>query len=193
MNQPVTEEEVQTIHTYDGIQEYDNPLPGWWKNLFWCSIFFACFYVVYYHLGVEGRSIHDDYERQMASIFVRRFSTIGILEPDRETLIKYMNDPEWLAVGKAVYKANCVSCHGADGQGLIGPNLTDNYWKNVATIEDVARVIADGAASGSMPAWKKRMTHQNQIVLTAAYIASMRAHPVTGKVAEGKEIPAWVN
>lgn len=181
-----------TGHSYDGIVEYDNPLPGWWKFLFWVSILFSPVYYFYFHCGTEGRSIKDQYSAHMASVFELRFAEIGELTADKETILKYMNDaPEWLAVGKVVYQTNCVSCHGADGGGLVGPNLTDDYWKNVRSVEGIASVIEKGAANGAMPAWKNRFSHQNQIVLTAAYVASLRANPVTGKGPEGNEIPDW--
>lgn len=189
-SEPVTEE-ILTNHSYDGIQEYDNPLPGWWKFLFWCSIFFAPLYWFYFQHGVEGRSVHDQYEQHMAAIFTLKFEEIGELEADRATVYEYMNKPEWRAVGKVVYTTNCVSCHGADGGGVVGPNLTDDHWKNVRNIEDIAKVIANGAANGSMPAWKNRMSHKNQIVLTAAYVASLRDSPVSGKPPEGNPIPPW--
>ena len=192
MSSPADTNEVFTGHSYDGIQEYDNPLPGWWKFLFWLFIFFAPLYWFYFQMGVEGRSVHDEYDRHMASIFELRFEEIGELEPTRETITEYMNKPKWLAVGKVVYKTNCVSCHAMDGGGLVGPNLTDDSWKNVKNIEDIAKVIEDGAANGAMPAWKNRLSHQNQIVLTAAYVASMRAAPVAGgKAPEGTKIGPW--
>ena len=181
-----------TGHAYDGIEEYDNPLPGWWSFLFWFFILLAPIYYFYFHLGVEGRSIEDQYNAHMAAVFEKRFEEIGVLTADRETLLKYMNDePKWLAVGEVVYKTNCVSCHGADGGGLVGPNLTDDHWKNVRNIEDIASVIANGAANGAMPAWKTRFSHPNQIVLTAAYIAAMRENPAVGKGPEGNKIEPW--
>ena len=187
------QEELLTDHSYDGIQEYDNPLPGWWTWLFIASFFFAIFYVVYFHMGEgpTGRSIQDQYDQQAAEIFELRFSEIGELKPDEETILKYMNDPKWLAVGEVVYKTNCVSCHGREGEGLVGPNLTDDHWKNVRKIEDIATVIQDGAANGSMPAWRNRLSHINQIVLTSAYVASMRGSGVAGKSPEGDPIPQW--
>lgn len=180
-----------TGHSYDGIQEFDNPLPGWWKFLFWVSIIFSPFYYFYFHAGVSGRSIHGQYEQETAEIFEVRFAQIGELNADRETLLEYMHKDDWLAVGKSVYNTNCVGCHGASGEGKVGPNLTDDYWKNVGNIEDIAKVIADGAGNGAMPAWKNRLSHPNQIVLTAAYIASLRDNPVAGNGPEGREIPAW--
>ena len=189
---PETNEEILTDHSYDGIQEYDNPLPGWWKFLFWFFIWFAPLYYFYAHSDVEGRSIEDQYNNHMASVFETRFSEIGTLTADKETIMDYVNNkPEWLAVGKVVYQTNCVSCHGADGGGLVGPNLTDDYWKNVRSVESIASVIENGAANGAMPAWGNRFSHPNQIVLTAAYVASMRKNPVAGKGPEGNEIPPW--
>ena len=120
------------------------------------------------------------------------FAEIGELTANRETILKYVNDePEWLTVGKVVYQTNCTSCHGVDGGGLVGPNLTDEYWKHTSTIEGIARIIEEGAANGAMPAWKNRLSHPNQIVLTAAYVASLRQNPVDGKAPEGKQIPNW--
>lgn len=180
-----------TGHAYDGIVEYDNPLPGWWKFLFWFFILIAPIYYFYVHSGASGRSIEDQYNNHMASIFEVRFAEIGELTGDRATLLKYMNEKEWLSVGKVAYQTNCISCHGADGGGLVGPNLTDDHWKNLSNIEGIVSVIENGAANGAMPAWKTRFSHPNQIVLISAYVASLRKNPVAGKEAEGKIIPAW--
>ena len=178
-------------HSYDGIQEYDNPLPGWWKFLFWITILFAPVYWFYFHFGPEERTIHGQYESRQNEIFTLRFAEIGDLEPDRKTIYQYMNEEKWLVIGKSVYKANCISCHGAEGEGNVGPNLTDGHWKNVRNLEDIAKVINDGAANGSMPAWRNRLSHQNQVVLTAAYIASLGKNPVSGKAPEGDPIGEW--
>lgn len=184
--------EMLTDHTYDGIQEYDNPLPGWWKFLFWVSILFSPVYYFYFHVGAPGRSIEEQYNTHMASMYNLRFSEIGDLKPDRDTLLQYMNEPDWLAVGEVVYKTNCVSCHGAKGEGLVGPNLTDSHWKNVRKIEDIVTVINEGAANGSMPAWKNRISHPNQRILAAAYIASLNKNPLPGpREAEGIELGPW--
>jgi len=192
MSSEPASEPILTDHSYDGIQEYDNPLPGWWKFLFWCSIFFAPVYLMYYHTGVQGRSIEDKYGQEMADIFELRYQEIGVLEPDRDTILEYMDKEGWLAVGETVYNSNCISCHGADGGGLVGPNLTDDHWKNVRKVEDIATVIQEGAANGAMPAWKTRMSHPNQIVLVAAYVATLRGtNPAKPKEKEGNPIPPW--
>lgn len=184
-------EDILMDHSYDGIQEYDNPLPGWWKFLFWVSILISPVYYYYFHCGMEGRSIHDEYNNHMAQIYELKFEEIGILTIDKETILKYVDEPKWLAVGEVIYKTNCVSCHESEAQGGVGPNLTDEFWLNVNKVEDIATVIQEGASNGAMPAWKNRLTHPNQIVLTAAYVASLRKNPVPGKEPEGNKIPDW--
>jgi cytochrome c oxidase cbb3-type subunit 3 len=183
--------EILTDHVYDDIQEYDNPLPGWWSALYFGSVVFAFFYLVYYYLG-DGPSIAQEYDTDAAEIMNLRFSEIGDLEPDRATIVEYMAKPEWLAAGRAVFNANCVSCHGKNAEGMVGPNLTDDSWKHVVNVEDIASVIANGAANGSMPAWRNRLSHVNQIVLTAAYVASLRgSNPGGAKAPEGSVVAPW--
>ncbi len=181
----------RTDHAYDGIEEYDNPLPGWWKWLFVASIVYCPFYLMLYHSGVEGRSVEDQYNTAMAANTRLQFEEIGELKPDANTIVSYMNKPSWVQVGKSVFKANCISCHGRDGEGQIGPNLTDESFKNVRNIEDIARVINEGANNGAMPKWANRL-HPNEVVLVSAYVASLRGQNLAGpRPAEGQAIPAW--
>lgn len=181
-----------TGHVYDGIQEYDNPTPGWWNWLFAGSFFFSLAYLLVFHIG-SAPGIHAQYETAFAANLRTQFSEIGELSPDRATIVQYVNEPKWLKVGESVYKQNCSSCHGPQAAGLIGPNLTDDHWINVNQIEDIARVLQVGAANGAMPAWQNRL-HPNEIVLTAAYVASLRgSSPANPKAPEPKAkiIPAW--
>jgi len=180
-----------TGHVYDGIAEYDNPLPGWWTWLFIGSIVFSVFYMIYAHCGEPGRSVQDGYSETMAANLKLQFAELGELKPDRATLLKYMKDPRWSKVGEVVFKTNCVSCHGDKGEGKVGPNLTDDAWKNVKVIEDIGKVVTEGANGQAMPSWKTRL-HPNELALVAAYVASLRGtNPPGGKPPEGNVIPAW--
>ena len=187
-----------TDHNYDDIQEYDNPLPGWWTFCFWATIFFCVPYWAYYHFGIPGRTIADGYAADVAENLRLQFGEIGELQPDRDTLLKYMNDEKWLAVGKSVYATHCVACHGVHGEGKVGPNLTDSYWKNVRKIEDIATVVLDGASGQAMPPWRQRL-HINEAVLVSAYIAQMQGKlppGVTPKQRIEKEdilVESWEN
>ena len=183
--------EALTGHNYDGIQEYDNPLPGWWKWLFVATILMAPPYFMYYHSGVDGRSLEDRYDKALAANLRLAFAEIGELPLTRESVVEYLYKESWVAFGKSVYKTNCVSCHGPDGGGLVGPNLCDEEYKNVKDIGDFLNVLQNGANAGAMPAWKTRLS-PNEIVLVSAYVASLRGStPAKPKAPEGRPIPPW--
>ena len=202
MSEPVTDsnqlpegapDDPLTGHDYDGIQEYDNPLPGWWKWLFIASILFTPPYFFWYHNGAQGRSLADQYDRALAANLKLQFAEIGNLTADRENVVKflYQDNGRWLQVGKAVFAANCVSCHGKEGGGLVGPNLCDDSYKNVKDIGDILKVLQNGANAGAMPAWSNRLS-TNEIVLVSSYVASLRGNdPAVAKGPEGREIDPW--
>ncbi|HBE68556.1 MAG TPA: cytochrome C oxidase Cbb3 [Planctomycetaceae bacterium] len=179
-----------TSHDYDGIQEFDNPLPGWWKWMFVATIVFSVFYALYFHIGAPGRSIAEQYDAELAANTRLQFAVIGDLTADEATINKYIHEESWLKVGKVVFQANCISCHGRDGEGKVGPNLTDEAFKNIRNLEDIARVLNKGAGKGAMPAWESRL-HPNEIVLVSAYVASLRGQNLPGKAAEGTAIDPW--
>lgn len=184
-------EAPKTDHCYDGIEEFDNPLPAWWTAIFVLSILFAPLYWVYYQTGVEGRSAIEQYEQASAENTRLQFAEIGELTPDAPTILRFTQQENWLSVGKSVFKSHCVSCHGADGQGQVGPNLTDEHFKNINQIQDIATVVANGAGNGAMPKWSDRL-NVNEIVLVSAYVATLRGKNIEGgRVPEGREIAPW--
>ncbi|TWT97559.1 Cbb3-type cytochrome c oxidase subunit CcoP2 [Botrimarina colliarenosi] len=191
-NPPAEGDEPTTLHSYDGIQEYDNPTPRWWDLIFVATIVFAPVYVIYFHAPNQGRTLAGQYEADLAENMRLQFGEIGDLTPDEPTILKYMGEEQWLKVGESTFKANCVSCHGRDAEGVSGPNLTDDYYINVKQIADIAKVVSGGAKNGAMPAWANRL-HPNEIVLVSAYVASLRGENLPSKYAgdKGKEIAPW--
>ncbi|MEO1614679.1 MAG: cbb3-type cytochrome c oxidase N-terminal domain-containing protein [Planctomycetota bacterium] len=184
-------EAPKTDHAYDGIEEYDNPLPGWWKWLFIASIVFCPFYWVFYHSGTKGRSLEDIYTAAAAANQRLLFAEIGDLKMDEPTIARFMGEDSWVKVGQSVFRANCVSCHGKAGEGKVGPNLTDDVYKNVAKLEDIAKVIHNGAGNGAMPKWSNRL-QPNEIVLVSAYVANLRGtNAEGGRTPEGRSIDPW--
>lgn len=181
----------RTGHDYDGIEEFDNPMPGWWKNTFWATIWFGVLYIpINYSPMIDGSDLAT-YEREKVANIKLQFAEIGELKADGESVRKFIHKPSWVAVGKAVYRQNCVSCHGQDAYGLIGPNLADNAYKHIKNLDDIVDVIANGRGNGSMPAWKNRLS-LNEQVMVSAYIAAIRdTADGQGKDAEGKTIPPW--
>ncbi|MFG0316372.1 MAG: cbb3-type cytochrome c oxidase N-terminal domain-containing protein [Planctomycetota bacterium JB042] len=182
-------EEILRDHSYDGIQEYDNPLPGWWVWTWIATIVFCFPYLAYYH-GAEGRTLGDEYEQEVAEFADMLLATYGELEPDRETLAKYMTDPVAMAGMKSLFKSKCTQCHRADGSGMVGPNLTDDSWLHVKEMPDIFTVLDQGVEAKGMPAWGPQLS-KTQIVLMSAYVASLRETPKPGKEPQGEVIPPW--
>lgn len=178
---------------FDGIHEYDNPCPMWWSLIFLGTFIFSIQYMLFFHVGNSGWTLDEAYQNAKVENLKMRFAQIGELKPDEATMIKYMGEKEkdWLDVGASVFKGNCKSCHGDNGSGLVGPNLTDDYYKNVKQLTDIPRVVSEGAANLTMPAWRDRL-HPNEIVLVSAYVASLRGKNLPGKRGpEGNLIPPW--
>ena len=177
-------------HDYDGIQEYDNPLPGWWTLLFWGSVIFSCFYAFYYHVGT-GPSLEDKYQAAVASNVEKLLAQAGDIAPDDATIVRLMDDDKIMSSMAGLFRGNCAQCHANDGGGNVGPNLTDEHYVNVSRPEDIYDIIANGIPGTSMPAWGNRL-REPQMILLAAYVASLRGTtPAAPKEAEGSVIPPW--
>lgn len=174
-------------HAYDGIQEYDNPLPAWWTWMFAGTIGFSVLY--FFTATITGGQLSAEaaYDRAVVAE-LRRAG--GPLKPDAETLVKLQKDDDSLKSGAAIFQTNCVACHNRDASGLIGPNLTDEFYINVTRIEDIPDVVTKGRKNGAMPAWGNRLSG-NEIVQVSAYVASLRGKNLPGKAPEGKAIPPW--
>ena len=169
----------------------DGEVPLWWKLGAILTILFAMSYFAYFHLGTPGRTAIDRLEVAMARNTELQYAEIGELKQDAATMVKFLNEPSWLRVGQSIFKTNCVQCHGAAGEGKVGPNLGDDSYKHVRSIEDILTVLNRGAGGNAMPAWQGKL-NSNEIVLVSTYVASLRGtNPKDGKGPEGQLIPAW--
>lgn len=178
-------------HEYDGIQEYDNPTPGWWHLIFIATVLFAFPYIIYYETNSDVPRVTDVYEQEKAERLNQQFALLGPLKTDEPTILKMMNDAKWMEKASRLFATNCQQCHGARGEGLVGPNMTDDNYKNIKVLVDVAKVITDGAAQGAMPPWKGTLS-DNNIVLVSAYVASLRGQNLPStRQPEGDKIAPW--
>jgi cytochrome c oxidase cbb3-type subunit 3 len=177
-----------TDHNYDGIQEYDNPTPGWWHLIFWGTIVWSAVYVVVMHLTPMIPSREERLASVEQAAIEAQFSELMQIEDPIVKVRTIMGDQNWLDQGQAVYKGICVQCHGQNGEGLIGPNLTDNHYKNLTDLEGMLDVLHNGAANGAMPA-QKGILNENEIALVVGYVASLRGQMLDGpRGVEGEEI-----
>jgi cytochrome c oxidase cbb3-type subunit III len=172
-------------HNYDGIQEYDNPLPGWWVYLFYATILFAVLYFVNVIPGVgSGPGRISSYERDMAA-FHRKFPAGGGSGPGEAVILAAAKDPAQLAAGKATFVEKCAPCHRPDAGGLIGPNLTDEYWIHGGKPEQVWKTVNDGVPEVGMPTWSQQLPPE-QVLKVVAYVPTLRGtHPINPRFPQG--------
>jgi cytochrome c oxidase cbb3-type subunit 3 len=179
-----------TGHIYDGIEEYDNPAPGWWTWIFVGTFAFSVVYFLFVSLaGTEAGAI-GEYERDLTADQERQFAAMGEISSDPASLIKMSNDEKFQRIGKAMFATNCAACHGQNAAGLTGPNLTDQAYVHVKRIEDLLDVIGKGRNNGAMPAWENRL-RPREITLLASYVASLRGTNQSGRGPEGQPIAPW--
>lgn len=179
-----------TGHEYDGIEEYDNPTPGWWSWIFGISIAFGSIYFFFVTLAGGGLSPVGFYERDVTADEERQFAQLGDIQSDPASLIKMSHDEKLQRVGKSMFATNCAACHGINATGLTGPNLTDEYYLHVKKIGDFIDVITNGRNNGAMPAWGNRLKPK-EITLLASYVASLRGTNLPGREPQGEKIAPW--
>lgn len=183
-----TEEKVLD-HNYDGIQEYDNPLPGWWLATFYGAIIFSIFYIGYYHYG-SGPSPTEELARDMAEIQAREMNARAKEPgPTEEFLAAIFQDPARREAGHAIFTERCASCHGPQGGGMIGPNLTDAFWiHGRGTLLDLAGIVSEGVPEKGMPPWKL-LLKKEEIHSVVAYVKSLKdSHPANAKEPQGEPV-----
>ncbi|NVK05807.1 MAG: c-type cytochrome [Flavobacteriia bacterium] len=189
---PVEEEEsILTDHDYDGIQELDNRLPPWWLWGFYISIAFAIGYMVHFHVTGNGLSSQEElelaYEEWNAELEAKMASgAIVELNPDS---LQVLTDQASLDYGRSILNGGCTSCHGNNGAGASGPNLTDEYWIHGGDLASVFTTIKYGVPEKGMLAWKSSYTDE-KIHKIASYILSLQGtNPSDGKAPQGE---LWV-
>ena len=179
-----------TGHEYDGIEEYDNPAPGWWSWIFGLTCVFAIVYFFFVTLAGGGLSPTGFYERAMTADQERQFAQLGDIQSDPASLIRMSKDEKMLRIGKAMFATNCAACHGINATGLTGPNMTDEYYLHVRKVDDFLDVIRKGRNNGAMPSWENRL-QPKEITLLAAYLASLRGTNQPGREPQGERIAPW--
>ena len=152
------EEVAKTGHTWDGIEEYDNPMPRWWLWTFYITIIWAIGYMILFPAwplvkeatpGLLGYSTRANVDTE-----IQRF------EAANETWFQRLNETELTAIldddelqrfavnaGNSVFAAHCSQCHGAGAAGVQAagyPNLLNDAWLWGGTIEDIHQTIAFG-------------------------------------------------
>lgn len=183
-----TEETVG--HSYDGIEEYDNPLPRWWFMLFIGTAIFALGYLALYPglgnwkgmlPGYEGGWTQvKEWQREMDKAneqygpLYAKFASMPVEQ--------VAQDPQALKMGGRLFASNCAVCHGSDAKGAYGfPNLTDHDWLWGGAPETIKTTIL-GGRQATMPAWRDVIGEEG-IRNVAGYVRSL----------SGRDVPEGIN
>jgi cytochrome c oxidase cbb3-type subunit 3 len=166
-------------HQFDGIREYDNPLPGWWLGIFYVSIAFSLFYVPWVHF-TDGNTIVDDYDAEVAEAD-EKWGHLKIVW-DADKLKERCSADAWKKAEEN-YQGKCAACHRKDGGGQVGPAFTDDHYLHGGKLIDIAKVITEGVPAKGMIAWSKMMS-QDEIGDLTCYVAKLR-----GKKVENPKAP----
>ncbi len=209
-------EDILLSHDYDGIRELDNDLPPWWLYLFYFTIIFSVVYMVHYHVTKTGPLQIEEYMMEMGAVeesggslsYKSPYAGDGMGAPKSDMaaaavmdessgevadetapekpMVEKLTDAASLEAGKGIYTINCVACHGVNGEGLIGPNFTDQYWIHGGNINDLIHIINVGVPAKGMIPWDKTLTPE-QIHQVSSFILSMQGtNPPNQKAPEGE-------
>ncbi len=183
-----TEETVG--HSYDGIEEYDNPLPRWWFMLFVATVVFALGYLVLYPGLGNWKGVMPGYEDGWTQVKEWQREVDKANEQYGPLYAKFAampveqvaQDPQALKMGGRLFASNCSVCHGSDAKGAYGfPNLTDHDWLWGGAPETIKTTIL-GGRQAAMPAWRD-VIGEDGIRNVAGYVRSL----------SGRDVPEGIN
>jgi cytochrome c oxidase cbb3-type subunit 3 len=187
----------KVLHELDGIKEYDNPMPGWLLAIWWGSLIFAAGYLIFYALNFGEGTIEAEYraETQAAVAEVQAyFDAHPIVPPSPKALLAGATNAAILDLGASRFERSCAPCHGAQAQGLIGPNLTDDRWLHGGSVEQVFQTVAKGWPAKGMPPWGRTLRPE-ELAALVSYIRSLQgsnppdSRPSEGDVAAAEPLP----
>ncbi|MEJ2494260.1 MAG: cbb3-type cytochrome c oxidase N-terminal domain-containing protein [Ignavibacteriaceae bacterium] len=179
------EEEILLDHDYDGIKELDNRIPPWYNYLFYVTIVFGIVYMLYYHVFSSDKSMYDEYKEEMHTAQIQKEELEKTGTFINAENVKLLTSPADLSSGKSIFEANCVACHRKDAGGLVGPNLTDDYWIHGGGIKNIFHTISEGVPQKGMISWKTQL-NPKQIQEVASYVISLHGtNPENPKPPQG--------
>jgi cytochrome c oxidase cbb3-type subunit III len=180
------EKDILLNDDYDGIKELDNRVPPWFNYLFYGSIVFAVIYMLVYHVFETGKLQVAEYteEIELARLQQEQLAKSGAFIT--EETVTFVRDSDAIEKGKQLYTTHCVACHAADGGGLIGPNLTDDYWIHGGGIKNVFKVVKYGVPAKGMIPWQTQL-NPSEIQSVSSFILTLKGtDPQNPKQPEGE-------
>ncbi len=181
----LTNDKLIKDHDYDGIRELDNDLPPWWKWLFYITIIFSIVYCIRLFVFHSDDLVQDrEYEKAMVEAEMNK----PVQSEAIEFKLVLLEDETSIASGKETWDKICAVCHLVDGGGLVGPNMTDNYWIHGNTVEDMFNIITTGVIEKGMIPYKDQLSEQKRLEVISFILVKLQGtSPATPKAPEGTE------
>ncbi|MCF6171144.1 MAG: c-type cytochrome [Bacteroidales bacterium] len=181
----LTNERLIKDHDYDGIRELDNDLPPWWKWLFYLTIIFAVVYLIRLFVVHSDDLIQDrEFANEMSGYEQEATAKGGSTATAFE--VKLLTDDASLAAGKETFVKICAACHLVDGGGLVGPNMTDNYWIHGNTVEDLYNTSTNGVIEKGMLPYKDQLSDQKRLEVVSYILVKLQGTtPANPKAPQG--------
>lgn len=173
----------KVVHRYDDIEEEDNQMPNWWLLILFGTIVFMFSYWLVFHTMKQLPSPNAEYELAVADLKKARLAQAPLSD---EAILAVAKDPALIEEGKQVFASTCAACHAQEGQGLVGPNLTDRYWLHGNKPSEIAKSVADGFADKGMPPWGQ-LLGQDKVRKVTAFVVSIKGKGLAGKEPQGEE------
>jgi cytochrome c oxidase cbb3-type subunit 3 len=188
LNPMAKEKEMLLEEDFDGIRELNNPTPGWFNVLFGGTIAFGIVYMAMYHVFQTADLQETEYVKEVAIAEVKQQEYLKKMAGSiDENSVKLMADKKSLESGTKLYTQYCAACHGTEGEGKVGPNLTDEYWLHGGSVADVFKTIKYGVPEKGMISWQKQL-NPLQIQQVASYILSLQGtKPANPKEPQGEK------
>ena len=185
---PIDDEQKLLLdHDFDGIKELNNKIPPWFMAIFYGAIIWAVIYMVDFHIIGSGNVQEEEYlaEVQVAEMEREILNKSGALV--NEETVTILSDAGALSSGKDIFIKNCAACHGMNGEGLVGPNFTDEYWIHGGGIKDLYKTIKYGVPQKGMISWES-LLDPTKIQEVSSYILTLKGtNPPNQKGPEGKK------
>lgn len=183
---PIEEEyKIDTGHSYDGIRELDNIIPPWFTTAFLLTIVFGVGYLYRYHIAKAAPMQIEEYQNEVALANLKHDEYLKTQANSiDENNVAFMTGAD-LEAGKKTFVTLCAACHKPDGGGMVGPNLTDEYWIHGGALKNLFTTIKYGVADKGMISWKEQLNPQ-QMAQVANYILTLQGtNPPGAKEKQG--------
>jgi len=174
-------------HVWDeDLEELNNPLPRWWLNMFYLTLFFGIGYLVLYpglgsFAGMLGWTSIGQYEQEVDLADARYGPLFSRYES--MDIVAVADDPDARRMGERLFVNYCATCHGSDARGARGfPNLRDNDWLYGGAPATIEQTILNGR-SGVMPAWESALGGEAGVSDVAEYVMGLSGRNVDTEAA----------